>query len=106
VSVLPAIVNVPVRALVAVFAATVNDAVPLPEVVPLGAVIHVALLSEVHPQPLAVVTVVLPDPPAADMLCADDDSANVQGVVVENVNVFDGVLAEVPPGPTAATSAK
>ena len=64
--VVPAIVSVPDRFVVAVFAATLNDAVPLP--VPLAppvTVIHAALLAAVHAHPAPAVTVLLPLPPAA-----------------------------------------
>jgi hypothetical protein len=71
-------VTVPVRALVDVFAAMVNDAVPLPDVVPLGVVIQVALLTELHPHPAAVVTAVLPEPPVAAMFCDAGDRLNAQ----------------------------
>jgi hypothetical protein len=47
-------------------------------VVPLGAVIHVALLTELHPQPAAVVTAVLLEPPAAARLCDVGDRLNAQ----------------------------
>jgi hypothetical protein len=64
--VVPAIVSVPDRFVVAVFAATLNDAVPLP--VPLAppvTVIHDALLAAVHAHPAPAVTVLLPVPAAA-----------------------------------------
>ena len=64
VKVLPAIVTVPVRVVVAAFAATVSVTVPLPEpLAPLATLIQLALLTAVHAQPAAVVTDVLSDPP-------------------------------------------
>src|SRR5207244_7607218 len=66
VNVLPAIVSVPVREVPAVFAATLNVTLPLPEPdAPVVTVIHVALLTAVHAQPVGAVTVVLPVPPPA-----------------------------------------
>ena len=58
--------NVPDRAVVAVFAATVNPTEPLP--LPLGGVvrvIHEARALAVHAQPAAAVTATVPVPPAA-----------------------------------------
>jgi hypothetical protein len=78
--------------------------VPLP--VPLApdvTVIHEALLTAVHPQPLPAVTVTLPDPPPDPKLCEVGDAAYVQEDV--KPNVLDSALAALPPGPTAATSA-
>ena len=74
----PAIVSVPVLALAVVFAATVNDAVPLPDVAPPAVVIQVALLTAVHPQPAAVVTAVVPAPPIPATLCDVGDTLNAQ----------------------------
>ena len=62
----PAIVSVPLRLAVAVFAATLNPAVPGPVPdAPLVTVIHDALVVAVHAQPAPAVTPVLPVPPAA-----------------------------------------
>ena len=62
----PAIVSVPVRAVVDVFAATVKLALEEPEpVAPLVTVIHAALLVVLQAQPEPAVTAVLPVPPAA-----------------------------------------
>ena len=57
VTVLPAMVNVPERGLVEVFAVTlyVTDPFPVPAPPPVT-VIHPALLTPVHAQPLVVVT--------------------------------------------------
>ena len=66
VNVAPAIVSVPVRVVVAVFAATLKDVVPLPDpVAPPVTVIHDALLVADQPQPVPAVTVLPPVPPAA-----------------------------------------
>ena len=66
VNVLPAIVSVPVRPVVDVFAADVKLTVPLPvPAAPAVTVIHAALLTAVHAHPVPAVTVVLPAPPAA-----------------------------------------
>lgn len=77
---------------------------PLPDplVAPVN-VIHVALLTAVHGQPVATVTPTLPVPPLApmDRLCAD--SAGVQ--TGENENKLESVLAPDPPGPMAITLA-
>ena len=78
--------------------------VPLP--VPLAPdviVIHDALLTAVHPQPLLAVTATLPDPPLDPKLCNVGDAEYVQAAV--KPKVLDSALAALPPGPTAATSA-
>ena len=63
----PAIVSVPVRAVVAVFAATLKPTLLVPEpLAPLVTVIHAALLTAVHAHPGATVTALLPAPPAAE----------------------------------------
>ena len=65
-NVAPAIVSVPVRLVVTVFAATSNVTEPLPDpVAPAVTVIHAALLAAVHAQPVAAVTLLPPLPPAA-----------------------------------------
>jgi len=59
-------VIVPVRLAVPVFAATLNDTDPLPlPDAPLVSVIHALLLTAVHGQPAATVTVLLALPPVA-----------------------------------------
>jgi hypothetical protein len=66
VNVAPAIVSVPVRPVVTVFAATLNPTLPGPDPdAPLVSVIQAALLLAVHAQPAPAVTVLLPVPPAA-----------------------------------------
>jgi hypothetical protein len=65
VKVLPAIVSVPVRGAVPVFAATVNATLPEPDpVAPAMIPIQAALLLAVHAQPDPAVTTLLPDPPS------------------------------------------
>jgi hypothetical protein len=55
-----------VRGIVVVLAVALNATVALPlPVAPAVIVSHVALLTAVHAQPLAVVTETSPDPPAA-----------------------------------------
>ena len=75
----PAMVTVPVRAVVAVFAATANVTVPLAlPPLPLTKVIQLALLTAVHAHPVVVVTAVAADPPVAGMFCEAEDKLNVQ----------------------------
>ena len=65
-NVVPAIVSDPFRLVVAVFAATLNPALPDPEPdAPLVTVIHDALLLAFHAQPAPAVTALVPVPPAA-----------------------------------------
>ena len=100
----PAIVSVPVRELVDVFAAALKATVPGPvPVPPLEIVSQVAPLVAVQPQPAAVVTVEEPGPPAAVTACVVGDTEYVHGAA--NEKVFEGALRPVPPGPTAATLA-
>ena len=69
VNVWPPAVIVPVRDVVAEFAATVNVTVPLPDpLAPPVIVIQVALLAAVHAQPLPLVTVneLVPPPATTD----------------------------------------
>ena len=62
----PAIVSVPVRLVVPVLTAIANVAVPDPEPdAPALTVIHAALLTAAHTQPVPAVIVLLPMPPAA-----------------------------------------
>ena len=69
VNVCPAIVAVPVRALVTVFAATESATVPLPlPLAPLVIVSHEALLVAVQEQPARLVTATLFASPAATAL--------------------------------------
>jgi hypothetical protein len=66
-------------------------------------VIHDALLTPVQAHPAATVTVTLPVPPAAVKLCDVGDALNVHAGA--KLNVFEKGLDELPPGPTATTSA-
>jgi hypothetical protein len=105
VNVVPAIVSVPTRLVVAVFAATLNVTVPGPEPdAPVTMVTHVALLAAVHAQPAPAVTVLVPVPPAAvnDWIVGDADRLQT---VAPKENVFVRVPPLRPPGPTDSTSA-
>jgi hypothetical protein len=81
VKVLPAIVSVPVRGVVAVFAATSKVTVPLPvPVAPVARVIHPALLVAVHAQPVAALTeTALPVVPAAATFADADEIVGAHG---------------------------
>jgi hypothetical protein len=81
VKVLPAIVSVPVRGVVAVFAATSKVTEPLPfPVAPVARVIHPALLVAVHAQPVAAVTeTALPVVAAAATFAAPDEIVGAHG---------------------------
>jgi hypothetical protein len=70
VKVWPATVRVPVRDAVVVLAAALKltDPLPLPEA-PAVTVIHAALLAAVHAQPVGIVTVIDPVPPAVATFC-------------------------------------
>ena len=79
VKVRPAIVSVPVRVDVAVFAATLKPADPLPlPLAPLVTVIQVLLLPADHAHPVDDVTLVEPVPPVATTDKLFDEIANVQ----------------------------
>lgn len=103
VNVEPAIVNVPVRLVVAPLAATVKVAAPgpVPEA-PVLTVIHGALLTAVHRQPVPTVTVLLPGPPPPAIASEVGEMLGAHGAV--KLNVFERALALLPPGPTAATT--
>ena len=61
---MPAIVTVPVREVVNVFAATLTVVVPLPDpLAPAVTVIQASLLTAVHEQPAAAVVVIVAVPP-------------------------------------------
>ena len=66
VTVEPAIVIVPVRVAVPVFAATTYVAVPFPEPAAPVTVIHDTPLTAVHGQPRGAVTLTLPEPAGID----------------------------------------
>ena len=102
VNVWPAIVIVPLRPAVAVFAATLYATVPLPlPLLPLVIEIHEALLAAVHPQPVPAETATLP-------VVLDCEIERLAGEIVgahvaEYPKVFDAALALAPPGPIAVT---
>lgn len=101
----PAIVSVPTRLVVAVFAEKPNATVPVPEPeAPDVRLIQELLLAAVHAQPAAAVTALLPEPADAitDWLAGEIEGVPHVGV---NENVLDRAAALVPPGPTAATRA-
>jgi hypothetical protein len=78
VTVWPAIVNVPVRGVLAVFAAIDSDTVPVPlPVAPPVTVIHGSALAAVHEQPATEVTEMLPGEALAATDKLVDDSVNV-----------------------------
>ena len=95
VKVLPPIVSVPFRAVVAALAATVYETEPLPlPVAPAVMVIHVALLEAVHAQPAAAVTVTEPVP-AADVTVADaEEIVGTHGApACVTVNVLPAIVS-------------
>jgi len=96
----PATVTVPVREALPVLAPTlkVTDPLPVPLPPPLM-LIHAALLTAVHAQPVAAVTLVLAGPPAADTDWPVGEMAGAHGRL--NVKVFERTLGAAPPGPTA-----
>ena len=72
----PAIVNVPLRLEVDVFAATLKATLPGPEPdPPLVTVIQDVLLPAVHAQPAPAVTELAPEPPAAVNDCVEGETA-------------------------------
>ena len=96
----PAIVSVPTRLVVPVWAATLTATVPDPvPAAPAVTVIHAALLTAVHTHPAPALTVVLPVPPAAGIDRLAGEIVGAQGGL--NANVFDRAVDELPPGPTA-----
>ena len=104
VKVVPAIVSVPLRLVVPPLGAAVNVTVPEPVPdAPVLIVIHAALLTAVQTQPVPTVTVLLPVPPPAAIDCDVGEMLGVHGTL--NANVFERVLAALPPGPTAETTA-
>ena len=76
----PAIVTMPLRSLVAVFAATSRRTVPLPlPFAPAPIVIHGVLDDDAHVQPAPAATDTVTDPPAATTLALVADSVKVHG---------------------------
>jgi hypothetical protein len=88
------------------FPAALKATVPLP--LPFAGEVMVsqlALLVELHPQPLAAVTLTLPVPPAAGTFSLVDDSAYVQPVPWLTVNVWPAaVMAPLRAGPLFAAT--
>ena len=81
VKVLPAIVSVPVRALVVGFAVTLYVTVPLPlPLLPALIEIQDALLLAVQAQPVVAVTVTVPLPPAAVAFAEGEEIVGIHGV--------------------------
>jgi hypothetical protein len=84
---------VPVRAVADVFAATVYATVPFPvPLPPLVTVIHDALLTPVHPQPVAVVTALVKDPPDAGAVCELGDIVKLQMPLCVTVRVCPAIV--------------
>lgn len=104
VKVFPAMVSVPLRLVVPVLAATLKVTVPPPvPAAPAVTVIHAALLTAVHAQPAAALTVVLAVPPAAGTDWLVGEIVGAHGALKENV--FERALEAVPPGPITFTTA-
>ncbi len=99
-NVLPAIVNVPLRGDVALFAAILNPTVPLPVPgAPLVTVSHGALLNAVHAHAAATSA----EPVAEPEPTLSESTDNVAEQLVVKANVFETELCEEPPGPSAET---
>ena len=91
VNVAPAIVSVPVRPVVRVFAAMLNAAVPeAAPVAPPVTVIHAALLMVAQVHPAVAVTALLPVPPAAEIDWLPGEMDGVQPMAVKE-NAFERV---------------
>lgn len=102
VTVRPATDKVPVRALVAVFAAMVNVTVPLAvPLAPVATISHGVVEVAAQEQPVAALTVTAPVPAAAATDNVNGDTVTVHGT--ENMKLFETPLTPDPPGPTAAT---
>jgi len=92
VNVCPAMVTVPVRDPVPVFAATLYDTVPLPlPLAPAVIVIHAALLVDVHAHPAPAVTVTVP------LTAADEVSVEDEGRIVNEHGMPGCVMVNVLP---------
>jgi hypothetical protein len=104
VKVRPAMVRVPVLAVVAECAATEypTEPEPVPDA-PEVTVIQVVFAAAVHVQLVPAVTETLPVDAVAATVVAVVESDGAQGLEV--VNGLDNVLGAVPPGPTADTRA-
>jgi hypothetical protein len=98
-------VIVPVLLANDVFAATVKPTAPGPDpAAPELMEIHGTLLVAFHTQPAAVVTVLVPEPPAAANDCGGVETTGVQATA-PNEKVFVREPSLRPPGPNASTSA-
>jgi hypothetical protein len=98
----PAMLSVPVREVVAVFALAEKLTVPLPlPEAPAVIVSHDAPLVAVHAQPTAALTPTDPVDAAAPTDADDADRAGAQGA--DLANVFERALVVDPPGPIAVT---
>jgi hypothetical protein len=87
-----------------VFGATLKPTVPLPvPAAPPVIVIHGELLTAVHTHPTAALTVVLPVPPDDAIDWLEGEMVGAHGAI--NEKLFERALAELPPGPTADTTA-
>ena len=76
VNICPAMVNVPLREVVELFAAALKLTAPLPEpLAPAVMVSQLAPLVAVHAHPVPAVTLVVPVPPVAATFAEDDDKA-------------------------------
>jgi hypothetical protein len=98
-------VRVPLRLTVEVFSATLNATLPEPVPdAPEVMVSHGTLVVAFQTQPAAVVTVLLPEPPAEA-----NDSVGVEGAGAQGTPPKENVLVRMPPlrppGPTASTTA-
>jgi hypothetical protein len=94
VNVLPPIDTVPVREVVAVFAATVYEKVPLPvPVAPAVIVIQASLLVADQPHPADALTVTMLEPPDAAVVVDVGESADTQGTpACVTVNVWPPIV--------------
>ena len=94
VNVFPAIVTVPDRVAVAVFAAAVNPTLPAPlPLAPLEIVTHDVAVVAVQPQPVVVVTVTVPLPPAAGSDWLTGEIVNEQDAACVTVNVEPAIVS-------------
>jgi hypothetical protein len=95
VKVFPPTVTVPVRAVVAGFAATLKEAVPFPEpLAPAVTVIHPTLLTAVHAQPATAVIVVDAVAPLGETDCDAGEIVGAQGAAPSlTVNVLPPIVS-------------
>jgi len=97
VTVVPAMVSVPVRALVVLFAATVTPTVPSPDpLAPAVTVIHGTFDTAVHAQPAGAVTRRLVAPPAVCVERLVGVPANEQGTAACVTGTFCPAIVNVP----------